>query len=237
MPRAGAVRFGDGLHDQPFMICWHGMERQEYEYIVEPGTLNYMLEVPVVAARERGWQIPPPRIINLDKRQIAFYVQSFEAFLNTTKAENQIAPNCSGDFLLDALELIAEQSVFMGRSGAFSCATGHKNRSLVRRVECYLKEAKPDLLISGEDLSRAVDVSRRTLYAAFAQELGVGPKQFHDLVKLHRLRASLIASEFNRGSVSQLMQEQGFSHFGRTSGRYFRCFGETPIETLARVTK
>jgi AraC family transcriptional regulator, ethanolamine operon transcriptional activator len=84
------------------------------------------------------------------------------------------------------------------------------------------------------DLCRAADVSERTLECAFRQVMDVSPMAFLKRLRLHRVRAALLAAEQASTRVSHEALKWGFWHFGDFSRAYRRCFGELPSHTLRR---
>jgi AraC family ethanolamine operon transcriptional activator len=84
------------------------------------------------------------------------------------------------------------------------------------------------------DLCRAVGVSERTLECAFKEVMGLSPAAYLKRLRLHRVRAALLAADRRSARVSAEALRWGFRHFGEFSGSYKKCFGESPSETLRR---
>ncbi|WP_170470309.1 helix-turn-helix domain-containing protein, partial [Ruegeria arenilitoris] len=104
----------------------------------------------------------------------------------------------------------------------------------VAAAEAYFSENPAGTKLTVQELCRELGVSRRSLFLAFEKQLGVGPSKFQSIVQLHRLRSLLLASTYEKGVISTLIGEAGFSHLGRTSVAYRQFFGETPMETASR---
>ena len=105
---------------------------------------------------------------------------------------------------------------------------------LVRKAEQEMKKIGFDTRPSGEQLAGILEVSRRTLYYAFNQWLGMGPNAYFEILRLHGVRKRLLAGKAPITRVTDVANELGFNHLGRFSGQYYRLFGEYPRETLAR---
>ena len=106
--------------------------------------------------------------------------------------------------------------------------------SYVRRAEEYM-EAHCDQPITAQSLATVVNVSVRTLYAGFRKHREYTPVEFLRLVRLRRVRATLLAAPPD-ALVSKCTLRWGFTHLGRFSALYRKHFGESPSETLRRRT-
>jgi AraC family transcriptional regulator, ethanolamine operon transcriptional activator len=84
------------------------------------------------------------------------------------------------------------------------------------------------------DLCRITDVSERTLECAFKQVTGLSPVAYLIRLRLHRVRAALLAANPGSTRVSTEAIKFGFWHFGEFSRAYKQCFGEPPSATLRR---
>jgi AraC-like DNA-binding protein len=97
---------------------------------------------------------------------------------------------------------------------------------------CLLANRGERVQLSG--LCRAADVSERTLECAFKEITGLSPVAYLIRLRLHRVRAALLAAEPSSTQVSVEALKWGFWHFGEFSRAYKRCFGELPSDTLRR---
>jgi AraC-like DNA-binding protein len=84
------------------------------------------------------------------------------------------------------------------------------------------------------DLCRAIDVSERTLEYAFKDVTGLSPMGYLVRLRLHWVRAALLAAEPGSTLISTEALKWGFWHFGEFSRAYKQCFGEPPSRTLRR---
>jgi AraC-like DNA-binding protein len=106
------------------------------------------------------------------------------------------------------------------------------SRIVAAAEQCVL--AKPAERARVRDLCRAANTSERTLDSAFRRVTGLSPVQYLIRMRLHRVRAALLAAAPGSTSVSSEALKWGFRHFGEFSRAYTRCFGERPSETLRR---
>jgi AraC-like DNA-binding protein len=83
-------------------------------------------------------------------------------------------------------------------------------------------------------LCREADVSERTLESIFQEVVGMSPTAYLTRLRLHRVRAALLAAEPGSTRVATEAVRWGFWHFGDFSRAYKRCFGESPSDTLRR---
>jgi len=84
------------------------------------------------------------------------------------------------------------------------------------------------------DLCRAADAGERTLELAFKEIMGMSPVAYLRRLRLHRVRAALLAANPESTLISAVALQWGFGHFGEFSRAYKQCFGEAPSETLRR---
>lgn len=84
------------------------------------------------------------------------------------------------------------------------------------------------------DLALAIGVSRRTMHRAFKDLVGIGPKGYLRLVRLHRFRQTLAQGDAC-SSVTEAALISGFDHFGRAARYYREQFGELPKQTRKRL--
>jgi len=117
---------------------------------------------------------------------------------------------------------------------------GRRPSSLGRQIH-LIRSAEPFLIRYREEplalasISGELGVSPRTLQMAFAAVTGVGPNEYGRILRLHAVRREL--RRLKTGvTVTDVALRHSFSHLGRFSAYYREFFGETPSETLRRVT-
>jgi AraC-like DNA-binding protein len=102
----------------------------------------------------------------------------------------------------------------------------------VKRVHDYLRQCPPEPVYV-LDLCRLIGISQPTLFRAFTQTLGIGPKEYLQIRRLHLSRQRLLHPD-HTDSFQDVAHDLGFWHLGRFSMAYRAMFGETPSNTLRR---
>jgi AraC-like DNA-binding protein len=81
----------------------------------------------------------------------------------------------------------------------------------------------------------AIGTPERSLRACFEQHLGISPKRYLMLRRIHLARRALLRADRNC-SVTNIAMRFGFWHLGRFAQVYLQVHGERPSETLARLS-
>ncbi len=201
---------------------------------MEDGSIEYIIEIRRDVVSSRGWRLPEQPFIEFEAGNVRAFVNDFQKILRS-------AATAQGDILVSFESLAAEKIELLCGDGLFGktryeqeMRSSRLHRKIVAEVEFLLLNDDAELDWSGDKLCHALGVPRRTLYDAFKNYLGIGPQEFHRRLRLLQLRRLLIAAVAERGAITQLMGQAGFSHLGRTSVEYRKLFGETPNETLNR---
>jgi transcriptional regulator GlxA family with amidase domain len=84
------------------------------------------------------------------------------------------------------------------------------------------------------EICKAIGVSDRTLRVCCQEQLGMGPKHYLLLRRLHLARQALREVSTGTATVTEIATGYGFWHFGRFAGEYRSLFGEPPSSTLHR---
>ena len=109
-------------------------------------------------------------------------------------------------------------------------------REIIQRSIDRIEQHENEVLLM-EDLTRAADVSERTLRNVFLEYYGLPPRRFLTIQRLHRVRATLQEAAPEIARVTAVAAQFGFWHFGRFASEYRRLFGESPSHTLKRQVK
>lgn len=137
--------------------------------------------------------------------------------------------NCVFDGLVETLNALADENDV--ESGLFTKA---RQRGFDRALE-FIRDAGMGQL-SVSELSRVAEISERSLQYAFRDRLGMTPKEFLHLRRLHMARRKLLITEPGNTTVTEVAIQHDFFELGRFAGAYRRRFGELPSQTLARNT-
>jgi AraC-like DNA-binding protein len=122
-------------------------------------------------------------------------------------------------------------SVVPGRIVEESIAL-HRRRQVMARFDALLRE-EPEVPFQVSDVCEALAIPLRTLQAACGEFLGMGPKQYLVLRRLHLANRALRRAGPADTSVTSVALRCGFWELGRFAGAYRALFGEPPSLTLA----
>lgn len=82
-------------------------------------------------------------------------------------------------------------------------------------------------------LCRELGVPQRSLCRLFDEVLGMSPKKYLTLRRLHHIRGDLVSAACLEQSISRIAADHGMSHFGRFSRMFKLQFGEVPSQYRA----
>jgi AraC-like DNA-binding protein len=108
----------------------------------------------------------------------------------------------------------------------------HRHRTIMRRFYAVL-ELYPDRAIYVLEMAKAVGAPLRTLTECCREHLGMSPKKYLLLRRMHLARQALINPDASASTVTDVAARFGFWQFGRFAGEYKSLFGETPSATLS----
>ena len=109
----------------------------------------------------------------------------------------------------------------------------YRQHELIMRRFRRVIEESPDQPLYVPEISKAIRVSSRTLRACCLEYLGMGPKHYLLLRRLHLARRALREAEADT-SVTEIATQYGFWQLGRFAVEYQSLFGESPSATLRR---
>lgn len=104
---------------------------------------------------------------------------------------------------------------------------------VMRRFRRVLEEHS-DQPIFIPEISQAIGVSDRTLRLCCQEYLGMSPKRYLLLRRMHLARRALRAPATDHASVTDVATRYGFWELGRFAVAYRSMFGEAPSATLQR---
>ena len=82
------------------------------------------------------------------------------------------------------------------------------------------------------EICKAIRVSDWTLRMVCQEHLGMGPKRYLLLRRMHLARRALRQAASDATSVTDIATRYGFWHLGRFAVEYQSLFGESPSATL-----
>jgi AraC-like DNA-binding protein len=117
---------------------------------------------------------------------------------------------------------------------AANVCSAHRHRgAVVRRLEEVLEANLCETLYAAE-LCKATGVSYPTLRACCQELLGMSPKRYLWLRRMHLARRTLRVADPAEATVTEIATNYGFWELGRFSVGYRSLFGESPSAALRR---
>jgi AraC-like DNA-binding protein len=148
----------------------------------------------------------------------------------------------------DAPEIIAhpeaarglEQTLVEALVECFSTGEAREDRSALRHHATIMRrfrravEDNQDQPLYIPELCAAIGTSERTLRVCCQEQLGMSPKRYLLLRRMHLARRALRDGAPDITRVTEIATAYGFWQLGRFAGEYKSLFGEAPSTTLHR---
>jgi len=131
-------------------------------------------------------------------------------------------------------ELIWAMVDCLGKGEVDEDRVARRQHNLIMRRFSRVLDEKMDQSLYITEICKLIGVSERTLEMCCREKLGVGPKRFLLLRRLHLARRALRKAAPDAATVTDIATRYGFWHFGRFAGEYRSLFGEPPSVTLHR---
>jgi AraC-like DNA-binding protein len=134
-----------------------------------------------------------------------------------------------------------EQLLIQALVECLSIGEASKDRPALRQHAMILRrfrravEDNPGQALYIPELCKAIGASDRTLRLCCQEQLGMSPKQYLLLRRMHLARRALRDSAPGETTVTDIATRHGFWQFGRFAGQYRSLFGEAPSATLHRL--
>lgn len=237
---AGPARvFGQELSPDQAMAWTPG---QTMDYVLEGPLLSLEIGVSERLVEELGWTISDPPVRTVPKDRLDRLTEICRTALQSNGqsagepegAHGRVAQMVWRDTILEALESALEpwlSDPTPSGSRRLSTTAGFKT---FRKSDAFFESTLNAGPLEIDAIARSIGVSRRTIYHAFRESLGIGPYRYFQLKRLHQLRAQLLEADPAKETVTSAASELGFSELGRLAQNYKNQFGEYPSQTLKR---
>ena len=229
-----------GVELHPSTIVQHSENQSHYQRssgFTHYGSMSLPLaDIVAVGAAMAGCDLTPPK----DSLILTPPPLAMAKLLRLHAAARRLAE--------EAPEIIAnpdaarglEQALTEAMVGCLSSDSVHEDTVAQRQHELIMRrfrrvlEEKPGQSLYITEICKAIGVSARTLQACCREQLGMGPKRYLLLRRLHLARRALREVTPGATTVTDIAMRYGFWHFGRFAGEYRSLFGESPSATLHR---
>ncbi len=223
-PVGGIVRHGAG---QTFYERTHGPTKwailsMQTSEIAEVGNITAGFDITASSNLDRI--TPPPEAMDRLRRLHAAIGEPDE---NAPFSSHQEVERACRQSLIEAMAMC----VAGARSETETWAQG--SHQLVMRRFRRLLDEYPTRALYVPEVCAAIRVPERTLRLCFQEHLGMSPKHYLTLRRLHLARRALLTASEGL-TVTEVATQFGFWHFGRFARNYYLVHGERPSETLAR---
>jgi AraC-like DNA-binding protein len=132
-------------------------------------------------------------------------------------------------------EVLIEAMVDALASREVRCNTlAQGQHAVVMRRFRRVVEDNPEQPLYIPEICKAIGVSSRTLQACCHEHLGMGPKRYLLLRRMHLARRTLRLSAPEAASVTEIATHYGFWQLGRFAVEYQSLFGALPSATLGQ---
>jgi AraC-like DNA-binding protein len=109
-----------------------------------------------------------------------------------------------------------------------------RNHARILRRFRRVVEENSDQPLYIPEVCTAIGASDRTLRVCCQEQLGMSPKRYLLLRRMHLARRALRDSAPGKTTVTEIATQYGFWQLGRFAGEYTSLFGEAPSTTLHR---
>jgi AraC-like DNA-binding protein len=116
-------------------------------------------------------------------------------------------------------------------------SVAQRHHEIVMRRFHRVVEENPKQPLYIPEICKAIRVSSRTLQACCQEHLGMGPKHYLLLRRMHLARRALREAATDATSVTDVATRYGFWQLGRFAVEYQSLFGESPSATLRRQSE
>ncbi len=212
------------------------MPDKEMDLILNGPNLTLDIGVEQSLVKEMGWTFAGDPLRKVSEKPLNKLIQNCSRASDIVRSM-QISPEQTAEAKIEILrdgilkDLVPVLAPWQSSTkGDDLSAT--RNYQLVRTADEFFHTVGIQESFEVDMLADWLRVPKRTVFHAFNKLLGVGPRRYLEIKRLHTLRARLRKSSYTSDTVSSLATELGFTDMGRLATIYQHHFGEKPSETL-----
>lgn len=202
----------------------------EHEYLLPPDARSLGLLLDPAVVERFDWQ-PLPRncLLQFDRQQLERLSRRCrELTLSMSWGQD---PGVAAERLLILVDELLGPWLLASTGRRHSPRPRHR---LLRRAVSLMADWPAEQRLDVDELARRSCASPRSLYRTFREAFGVGPYEYHLLLKLRSFRQQLRRQPAGAGAITAAAVAAGFRHQGRFAELYRRHYGERPRDTLRR---
>jgi len=180
--------------------------------------------------------LAPPRemvVSTPDPAAMARLQRLHSASVHLAKTAPEIIANPNAATGLEQALIDAMVNCLSERKAHASSRLRQQHAIVMRRFRGVLEE-NPEKSLYIPEICKAIGVSDRTLLICCHQYLGMGPRRYLTLRRMHLVRRALRAATLGTTTVTAVATQYGFWHLSRFAREYQSLFGESPSITLGR---
>ena len=207
---------------------------QDMDYLMHGPirTLEVGVEASLVA--ELGWEFRGEPLRVISRPLLNALVRICRLASDTAVQEDPGSVAYWRDQVLDALESVLAPWLDDPTEVITAHSRSYRHAEMLRQTNDYFERLGYSDPFDADELADSIGISRRTVFHAYRQFLGIGPRRYFELKRLHMLRRRLMRADGAQETITSIATDLGFSDLGRMAARYREHFGEYPRETLAR---
>jgi AraC-like DNA-binding protein len=227
-----------GVEMQPTNIFRHGEDQAYYQRSsgsASFGALSLAVEdVAAIGEAMGGIDLTPPR----DAMLVTPPTSAMAKLQRLHAAAGQLAEDAPAVIAHPEAARGLEQALIEAMIGCLADGEVREDSLARRHHELIMRrfrgavEENPDQPLYIPELCKAIAVSDRTLRVCCREQLGMSPKHYLLLRRMHLARRALRESSPIATTVTEIATRYGFWQFGRFAGEYKSLFGELPSATL-----
>jgi AraC-like DNA-binding protein len=234
---AGGAYIGGGEFQSGLLIR-HAVGRNYYLRTTGPMVLGHLLLPHVIfdsIGRNSGAPLSPrdTQTITPSAHALSKLRRLHAAAVKLAKDVPEVLSHAGAVHGLEQALIEAVSECFAGAE-LEKLSFGLRNQEVIMRRFNRLFEEHWDESLFIPEICEKLGVSTRTLRAYCVDQLGMGPKRFLLLRRMHLVRRRLIDARPIQTAVTEIATEYGFWELGRFAVIYKQLFGESPSETLRR---